>query len=170
MKFGLPQFWSAATLGWTLYEYRDLFDSNGLTTKTLSILKYFTDFILKCRPNSTLLYYEVGEGGIDHGYWGPPELQTGSRPVKSTTTGSDVCGEAAAALALMYLNYGGTYGQQCLDAAVSILDQGLNNLGRSDGGYGKRVARLHGQADRGRVGILVPVVGLPGEAVRAGIP
>lgn len=72
--------------------------------------------------------------GADHGYWGPPEEQTGTRPVKSTSAGSDVCGEAAAALALMYLNYGGSYGQQCLDAAVSILDLGLTNLGRSDGG------------------------------------
>lgn len=140
VKFGLPQFWSASILGWTLYEYRDLFDREGLTTKMLNTLKYFTDFILKCHSNSTTLYYEVGDGDQDHGYWGPPENQTGSRPVKKadlSSTGSDVCGQAAAALVLMYFNYQDTnssYANQCLSAAQEIYDIGITHLGRCDEG------------------------------------
>ena len=31
VKFGLPQAYTAAILGWSLYEYKDVFDSTGDT-------------------------------------------------------------------------------------------------------------------------------------------
>ena len=143
VKFGLPQTWSAATLGWALYEYRSVFDEAGVTPKLLSTLKYFTDYFLKSHPDANTFYYNIGDGNADHAYWGPPEDQTGARPVIAATPAtpaSDVCGEAAAALALMYLNSQDTdpaYAQRCLKAAVSIYKLGKDNLGRSsDGGGG----------------------------------
>jgi uncharacterized protein YjdB len=143
VKFGLPQCWSAATLGFALYEFKEAFDYAGATSKTLSTLKYFTDYFLKCHPNANTFYYQVGDGNADHGYWGAPELQTGSRPLISATPSapaSDVCGEAAAALALMYMNIkatDATYANRCLTAAKEIFALGKNNLGRSsDGGGG----------------------------------
>jgi endoglucanase len=140
VKFGLPQFWTASVMGWALYEYRDIFDNAGVTTKMLSTMKYFTDFILKCHSDRNTLYYEVGEGNADHGYWGPPENQTGSRPVKKanlSSTGSDVCGLATAALVLMYFNYQSTdssYASRCLTAAEEIYNIGITNVGRCDEG------------------------------------
>ena len=143
VKFGLPQCWSAATLGFALYEFKESFDNANATTKLLSELKYFTDYFLKCHPNATTFYYQVGDGNIDHGYWGSPELQTGSRPVivnNTSAPASDVLGEAAAALALMYLNYksiDATYANKCLTAAKELFTLGKTNLGRSsDGGGG----------------------------------
>src|SRR5512138_212281 len=47
VKFGLPQGYAASVLGWGLYEFRSVFDSQGLTSKMLSQLKYFTDYFLK---------------------------------------------------------------------------------------------------------------------------
>lgn len=44
----------------------------------------------------------MGNGDIDHAYWGRPEDMTMSRPayyLESTKTGSDVTGATAAALA-----------------------------------------------------------------------
>ena len=143
VKFGLPQCWSAATMGFALYEFKESFDNAGATTKLLSTLKYFTDYFLKCHPNANTFYYQVGDGNVDHGYWGSPELQTGSRPVIVNTTSapaSDVLGEASAALALMYINYkaiDATYANRCLTAAKELFTLGKTNLGRSsDGGGG----------------------------------
>ncbi|MCG8698448.1 MAG: glycoside hydrolase family 9 protein [Bacteroidales bacterium] len=137
VKFGLPQTWSAATLGFALYEFRDAFDKSGTTDQMLRTLKHFTDFFLKCHVNDNKFYYEVGDGGIDHGYWGSPEKQKGARPAFAatpSTPASDVCGEAAAALSLMYLNYkdvNASYANKCLKAAKSIYKLGKNHLGRS---------------------------------------
>jgi endoglucanase len=143
VKFGLPQGFAAGVLGWSLYEYRAEFDEAGVTAKTLSTLKYFTDYFLKSHPNATTFYYQVGEGNADHGYWGSPELQTGSRPVfvaNATSPASDILGQHAAALALMSINYRSTdaaYADRCLTAARELFDMGRTNLGRgTDGGGG----------------------------------
>lgn len=140
VKFGLPQAFAASNLGWALYEYRADMDKAGVTTKLLSTLKYFTDYFLRCYPNKTTFYYEVGDGGVDHGYWGPPELQTGSRKVwvaTPTAPASDMCGQTSAALSLMYLNYKSTdsaYANKCLQAAKDMYDFGKTYLGRGFGG------------------------------------
>jgi PKD repeat protein len=142
VKFGLPQTWTAATLGFALYEFRESFDQAGATSKMLSTLKIFTDFFIKCHVSSNTFYYNIGDGHADHGYWGSPEAQTGSRPVTVATPSSpasDVCGEAAAALALMYLNYqnvNSTYANECLSHAEQLFNLGRNYLGRSNDGGG----------------------------------
>ncbi len=143
VKFGLPQVWTAATLGMSLYEFREGFDNSGATPELLSTLKYFTDYFIRSHPSANTFYYNVGDGNADHGYWGAPETQTGSRPVIAATPSSpasDICGEAAAALALMYLNYqnvDAAYANECLSHAIDIFNLGRNNLGRSsDGGGG----------------------------------
>ncbi len=142
VKFGLPQGFSAAMLGWALYEYRADFDKAGATTKTLQQLKYFTDYFLKSHPNATTFYYQVGDGNQDHGYWGSPENQTGSRPVLVANSGSpasDILGETAAALALMSINYKSTdsaYASRCLTAAKELFTMATTNLGRGSDGSG----------------------------------
>jgi hypothetical protein len=55
VKFGLPQGYTASVLGWSIYEFRDVFDATGNTDKMLSQLKYFTDYFLKCHPDPQLL-------------------------------------------------------------------------------------------------------------------
>ena len=129
VKFGLPQCWTAATLGWALYEYPTVFTSTR-KDQLVRVIKYFTDYFLKCHPSANVFYYNVGDGNADHAYWGAPELQTGTRPVIKAPPGSDVTAEAAAALALMYLNYkaiDAAYAQKCLTAAKEIYDIALAN-------------------------------------------
>src|SRR6185503_19487002 len=135
VKFGLPQGFSASVLGWSLFEYRAEFDSAGMTAKTLRTLKYFTDYFLKSHPNPTTFYYQVGDGNVDHGFWGSPENQTGSRPVLvasgTTSLAADILGQHAGALALMSLNYRSTnaaYADQCLNAARSLYALGQTQL------------------------------------------
>ncbi len=144
VKFGQTQAYAASTLGWAYYEFKDVFVSKGQDVYMLKILKHFTDYFLKSFPNANTFYYECGDGTTDHAYWGPPELQTTAittRPTlyvaNPTTPGSDVCGDTAAALALMYLNYldkDSSYANKCLTAAKSLYTLGKTYLGLSQAG------------------------------------
>jgi endoglucanase len=128
VKFGLPQCWSAAILGWAMYEYPAVFESKKAAY--FRMLKWYTDYFLKCHPSANVFYYNIGDGNADHGYWGAPEAQTGTRPVLKAPPGSDVCAEGAAALALMYLNYkstDATYAEKCLTAAKELYAIALAN-------------------------------------------
>lgn len=140
VKFGLPQCASASTLGWAYYEFADVFKDKGQDEYMLNILKHFCDYFIKCFPNKTTFYYQCGDGDVDHQYWGPPELQTYNRPTYYAATpetpGSDVAGDAAAALALMYLNYNDRdpeYSQKCLTYAKDLYDFGMKYRGNSKG-------------------------------------
>ncbi|MFZ5989164.1 MAG: glycoside hydrolase family 9 protein [Bacillota bacterium] len=135
VKFGLPQAYAAATLGWTLYEFKDVLDATGNTQKMLSTLKLFTDYLLKCHPDPNTFYHQVGDGGADHGYWGSPENQTGTRPVKTANPGSEVTGLTSAALSIMYLNYkniDAAYANKCLAAAKTLYAKAKTNPGFYD--------------------------------------
>ena len=136
VKFGLPQSYSAATLGWGLYEFKDAFVQTGQYDHMVEILTYFADYFLRCW-NGSRFVYQVGEGSVDHTYWGPPELQSSARPSYSTADGaaSDQCAAAAAALAIMSLN--GIKASQCLTAAEQLYDYAVahRGLGYSGGFY-----------------------------------
>ncbi|WP_234122455.1 glycoside hydrolase family 9 protein [Clostridium hydrogenum] len=141
VKFGLPQAYSAATLGWSYYEFKDAFAAKGQDKYMLNILKHFTDYFLKCYPNNTTFYYQCGDGTTDHSYWGPPELQKTSRPTLFVATpskpASDVCGETAAALALMSINYrteDSIYADKCLTAAENLYNFAKTYRGLSQSG------------------------------------
>ncbi len=142
VKFGLPQAYTASVLGWSLYEYDEVFAATGNKTKMLQQLKYFTDYFIKSHTDANTFYYQIGDGELDHQYWGSPELQTGSRPAKcvanSSKAASDILGETAAALALMYLNYKDvdlTYANKCLKTAKELYSMGTSNKDRGDGQY-----------------------------------
>ena len=116
VKFGLPAGYSAATLGWGYYEFKDAYDSLGQTAHLKEITnrfcKYFKDCTTLSGDTVTNFCYQIGQGGggNDHGYWGPPETQEaikGTRKAFWTSNGaSDIAAEYAAALAVNYLNFG----------------------------------------------------------------
>jgi endoglucanase len=138
VKFALPAAFSASTLGWSLYEFKTEYDNAGATTKLLQELKIFTDYFLQCWNGSSMVI-QIGDGGSDHAYWGPPETQTTSRPAYSSSTASDILGQTAAALALMYINYqstNSTYANQCLTVAKAMYNVAKTNLGRGTAANG----------------------------------
>jgi len=143
IKFGITNGYAASILGWSLYEFRPAFDASGNTNKILSTLKYFTDYIMRCRVSSDKYYYHVGDPS-DHDYWGPPEQQTGSRStVRYMGAGqgaADVCGLYSAALSLMYLNYKSidpSYAEKCLTHAKELYALGKKypGVGNADHFY-----------------------------------
>ncbi|MBR3770738.1 MAG: glycoside hydrolase family 9 protein [Clostridium sp.] len=140
VKFGLPQSYSASTLGWSYYENRDAYINVGEQEHMESILRHFTDYFLRSAFRNdagdvVAFCYQVGDGSTDHNYWGAPELQTTTRPVwfaTSETPASDQCAGAAAALAISYLNFKETdpsYAEECLDTALALYDFAVANRG-----------------------------------------
>ena len=112
VKFGLPQMYTAVTLQWVMYEFGDTIEKNGDKGHYDIILNRFTDYIKKCtfldnNGNVIAFCYQVGDGAIDHDYWGSPEAQAGKRPAffaTSTTPATDITALAAASLAADYVN------------------------------------------------------------------
>src|SRR6266511_2582061 len=65
-------------------------------------LRWATDYFIKAHPAPNVLYGQVGNGGADHAFWGPPEVLPMARPayrIDASCGGSDLAGETAAALA-----------------------------------------------------------------------
>ena len=74
VKFGMPENYSAATLGWGYYEFRDAYQKTGQDDHIETILRYFNDYLMKCTfldSNGDVIAhcYQVGDGDIDHAYW-----------------------------------------------------------------------------------------------------
>jgi hypothetical protein len=151
VKFGLPQTYAASTLGWGLYEFKDAFIKIDEYEHIKNILRWFADYFLKSAfyddlGNIVAFCYQVGDGTVDHTYWGPPELQLSNkypRPVyfaTKETPASDQAAGASAALALMYLNFKNedtNYSDKCLKTAKDLYDFAKANrgLGFSGGFY-----------------------------------
>src|SRR6187455_3115775 len=102
VKFGLPMAASATMLAWGIVDYRSAYVSTGQLNTALDQLKWATDYFIKAHPSANELYGQVGNGGLDHGWWGAAEVMQMSRPAFRVTTscpGSDLAGETAAAMA-----------------------------------------------------------------------
>ncbi len=150
VQFGLPQTYSTSTIEWAFYEFRDAFVNIGEEEHMKEILRWGSDYYLKCTYRDAsgavvAFCYQVGEGGIDHNEWSPPELIDTDklpRPAHFATTeepASDQCAGAAASLALSYLNNlndDPAYAAECLDVAVALYDFAVANRGLGyDGGF-----------------------------------
>ena len=108
--FGLPQGYTASTLGWAYHEFSDAFTSTGQDAHLKVITDHFCDFFKRSTKlsggNVSNFLYQKGDGNEDHSYWGPPEKQ-GSRKMFWTSNGaSDIAAEYSAALAANYVNFG----------------------------------------------------------------
>ena len=112
VKFGLPAGYTASTLGWGYYEFKDSYDALGQTSHLRTITDYFAQYFKDCTTLSngtvTNFVYQVGNADQDHAEWCAPEDQSdASRQVYQTSNGaSDIAAEYAAALAVNYINFG----------------------------------------------------------------
>ena len=152
VKFGLPQAYSAGTIAWGMYEFKDAFVATGTWAHAMDEMRWFTDYFLRSlftdsAGNVVAFNYQVGDGSVDHAYWGPPELQSDAtypRPAyfaTAETPASDQTASHAAALAIMYLltkDDDPAYATRCLTAAKALYRFSVahRGLGYSGGFYG----------------------------------
>lgn len=138
VEFGMPENYSAATLGWGYYEFRDSYAATGQDAHIETILRYFNDYLMKCTfrdSDGTVIAhcYQVGDGDIDHAYWNSPEIDEMARPAFFLTADkpqTDYVASAAASLAINYLNFKDTdpeYAEKSLDYAKALFDFAMTN-------------------------------------------
>lgn len=151
VKFGLPQSYSASTVAWGVYEFEDAFKKAGAYDHAMDELYWFTDYFLRStfrNSNDEVIAfnYMVGRGGMDHTYWGPPELQEPERYPRPATfafedePGSDQAAGASAALTIMSMltkESNPEYSERCLDNAAALYRFAVNyrGIGNGDGFY-----------------------------------
>ena len=113
VKFGLPAGYTASTLGWGYYEFKDSYDALGQTAHLQALTNRFCDFFKASTKLSgdtvTSFCYQVGVGQADHDVWCSPESQNDQSLRTAYWTSddaSDIAAEYAAALAVNYINFG----------------------------------------------------------------
>lgn len=110
VKFNLPMAYSASMLAWGLYQYPEGVEKCGEMTNYVNNLEFVLDYLAECDRGDKVVY-QVGNGTIDHTWWGPVELiqygmqdsGTSYDSARAILVSSDGCsavfGEMAAALA-----------------------------------------------------------------------
>ena len=151
VEFGMPENYSAATLGWGYYEFRDSYKNIGEDGHIETILRYFNDYLMKCtfrdKSGKVIAHcYQVGDGDIDHAIWEAPEIDSMARPAFFLTAEkpqTDYVVSAAASLAINYLNFKNTdkrYAEKCLDYAEALWNfANENELELSDNADGPKM-------------------------------
>lgn len=123
-------------LGWGAADYEEGYEAAGATQDILNHLGWVIDYFMRCYDDNgtadlsdDIFYAQVGDGDIDHAYWGSPKDMTMSRPTYAVTAdmpGTEVTAEMAAALAsasIVFRNAGDTaYADELLDTAIDIYD------------------------------------------------
>jgi len=102
VKFGFPMAAATTMLAWGAVDYRSAYQSSGQLTNLLNNLRFVNDYFIKAHPAANVLYGQVGNGGLDHAWWGPSEVMKMARPaykIDATCGGSDLAAETAAAMA-----------------------------------------------------------------------
>lgn len=138
-KFNLPMAYTGAMLGWSLYENRDAYVKSGQLSYMTYNIKWVSDYLMKCHPSPNVYYYQVGDGGLDHAWWGPCEVMQMKRPsykVDLDHPGSAVSGEAAAELAIasiVFKTSDPAYSKKCLTHAEQLFN--FADTTKSDKGY-----------------------------------
>ncbi|XP_018026496.1 endoglucanase E-4 [Hyalella azteca] len=127
VKFGLPLAYTGTVLAWGAIAYEAGMRSAGEYDNARAAVRWVAEYLLKAHSAPGELYGQVGDGGLDHAYWGRPEEMTMPRPAAKITTqapGSDLAGETAAALAAASILFSddAQFSTACLDAARDLYD------------------------------------------------
>ena len=128
VKFNFPQASALTLLAWSGIEFADGYKKAGQWEQYLDMLKWGTDFFVKCHPSKNVLYVQVGDGQIDHGHWYPPEYMDYEYPsfkIDAENPGSEVAAEMASTLAaasIVFKDEDSSYSETLKKHAVEIYD------------------------------------------------
>ncbi|XP_047974434.1 endoglucanase 12-like [Salvia hispanica] len=107
-KFHFPMAFSVTMLSWSVIEYEHKYRANGEYNHVRDLIKWGADYLLltfNSSPKINQIYTQVGgsrpgsTNPDDNFCWQRPEDMEYPRPVQTTTSGPDLAGEMAAALA-----------------------------------------------------------------------
>lgn len=141
-KFGLPQGYSASVLGMGYYEFKDAYVKTGQVSHFKTILDHFCDYFVRCtvldasKENAIAFCYQVGDGA-SHNQWVSAETENINRPAyfaDSSNPATDQVSEAAAALAIHYMNFGNKEYLDCAKKLFAMAKKNRKAAKGSDGG------------------------------------
>ena len=109
-------------LAWGGLSFQSGYESAGQMEFLKACLKWGTDYFIAAHTSTNEFVGQVGDGNIDHLFWGRPEDMTMERPsfyLTEDAPGSDLVGETAAALAASSIIYRNLNDTVLADGAVS---------------------------------------------------
>ncbi len=141
VKFNLPMSYTCTMLAWSVIEDKESYEESGQLTYILDNIRWGNDYFIKCHPEANVYYYQVGDGGADHGFWGSAEVVEAhmNRPsykVDMNNGGSTVAAETAASLAsaaVVFKDSDSAYSQECIKHAKELFNYA--ETVKSDSGY-----------------------------------
>jgi endoglucanase len=135
VKFNFPLAFSVVNLAWGGIEYYAAYQASGQLEHLSQNIKWATDYLLSSfandNPGSYVLYGQVGNGELDHNWWGPLEvvhyeMERPAYKIDTTCPGTDLAAETSAALAsssILFRNNGNTeYANLLVQKAERLFD------------------------------------------------
>ena len=128
VKFNFPQAAAMTLLAWSGVEFAEGYKKAGQWEQFLDMLKWGTDYFIKCHAGKNVLYAQVGDGTTDHGFWYPPEYINYEYPsfkIDEKGPGSELAAETASCLAaasLVFKEEDSSYSQTLLKHAIELYD------------------------------------------------
>ncbi|XP_021935330.1 endoglucanase 11-like, partial [Zootermopsis nevadensis] len=80
VKFGFPMAFTVTTIAWGALDQEAGYTKANALEDVRKAIKWGTDYFIKAHVSQNELYGQVGQGDVDHAYWGRPEDMTMSRP------------------------------------------------------------------------------------------
>ncbi|KAH0954891.1 hypothetical protein HN011_010820 [Eciton burchellii] len=126
VKFGFTMAFTTTLLAWGAVSWPEAYKAAGQLDEIRKTVKWATDYFIKCHVSENVFYGQVGDFSIDHTFWGRPEELNTPRPaykIDAEHPGSDLAGEAAAALAassIVFRNVDSEYSAKCLQHAKDL--------------------------------------------------
>jgi len=144
VKFNFPAAAALTLLAWSGVDYADGYKKAGQWEYFLDAIRWGADYFMKCHTSKNELYFQVGDGKIDHTYWYPPEYTVYEHPSLKLTTskpGSEVAADTASFLAATYILFkdvDSSYASKCLQHSKEIYefaDKYRGDYSKSFGNY-----------------------------------
>jgi endoglucanase len=138
VKFGFPEAYSMTALAWGGIADKAGYQASGQWQYLERNLRWGDDYIIKAHPSAHVFYGQVGDGSSDHSFWGPAEVNPSPRASYAVTEacpGSDLTGEAAAALAssaIVFKTDDPTYSAKLITQAKSLYEFADDFRGKYD--------------------------------------
>ena len=128
VKFNYPGAGALTLIAWSGIDFKKGYKKSGQYKYMLDMVKWGTDYFLKCHPEKNVFYIQVGNGKLDHGFWYPPEFINYAYPsykVDEEHPGSEVAGEVAATFAaasILFKEEDPVYSEKLLEHAKDIYE------------------------------------------------
>ena len=109
VKFGFSISGAVTMLAWGGLDFKAGYEASGAYDDLIKHLVWINDYFLRTyddkgtpETEDDVLYGQVGDGDLDHDYWGTPEAMSMERPtgvITADVPGTEIAAETAAAMA-----------------------------------------------------------------------